>query len=84
MDQGFLDQTFPAKEIALRAFRNGEPKNEPQKKEGSPLAATGTLPIFGCPNEITLFGDPQPLSSIGAPSWNPLDCEITWCFHHKQ
>ena len=36
MDQGFLDQTFPAKGIALRAFRNGEPKNEPQKKRRVP------------------------------------------------
>ncbi len=40
-------------------------KTAQEIKEGPPLAATGTLLFFGCPNEITLFGDPQPLSSIG-------------------
>jgi hypothetical protein len=38
MDQGFLDQTFPAKGIALRAFRNGEPKKRrvPARRNRNP------------------------------------------------
>jgi hypothetical protein len=58
-------------------------KTAQEIKEGHPLAATGTLLFFGCPNEITLLGDPQPLSSIGMERWKPLGCESRKCFHVK-